>query len=688
MTVGIESLTEDEKKISEQYRKTAAPSSIVVGIIRTEVPENPRVLVLEKGEMSLIRFSDQVLNLNPEKLSLLYAIQQRAQKKSTLTGVKSVGKTNAIWVRRQYLSSVMTEEDLEKLSEADAIRLIRSLGELHRSGLVHGHLSPSNLSKTIPWIILDLGFSGLGSGRESDYLPPEKEVSVQGDVYSLGMILSKVKGAFREKNKQFCIERMLRVSPTERPSLEEVLESLSGEKVSFASTQVSKETTKRHFLWAFLILIVVAGGWFGKDFVFTQYEHEFDENTDYIGMLKTGQPSLMAEVAKAASLQKSQKAQQAIYKVIMEGFEHPKVNSNLIKLGFHEQWEAKLSKEDRAAIILLAFLPLLPADSLALPKASTLHPSVILSVLGSLDVESQGGHFLDIPPNKLSSLPEPYGSAFQKLGEIGVTNMEQGSARAMVHILLGNVDPKVFKVFFDGYSDLSSSLGKLRYLLPYLDQKGIDILWSEMQTHAIPVAGWFFISDLAGWSRVTPKSKLGIMAGLFPENIKLEQAIDLLQFPLSQVKEEALDFLLKKAPNDLVKRSLKTLTEIELTREQNISLGNLLFLDSKQAAPFVKAWLDTKPKPESALALLLTRDISGKEDSLTLALGQYLVRNSFQADLKDYAKLITHPDSFVRSLGYVKLNPEDPKERVMLEKVLPIEDDPRNRSLIEDRLKK
>lgn len=688
MTVGIESLTEEEKKIAESYRKTAAPSSLVVGIIRTENPENPRVLVLEKGEMSLLRFSDQVLNLNPEKLSLLYAVQQRAAKKGALTGVKAFGKTNVIWVRRQHLSSVMTEADLETLSEADAIRLIRSIGELHRSGVVHGHLSPSNLSKSIPWIILDPGFSGFGSGRESDYLAPEKEVSVAGDVYSLGMILSKVKNGFKEKDKQFCIERMLRADPSERPTLEEVLESLAGEKVSFAPVQAVKESSKRPILFALLGILILSGIWFGKDIVLSQFEEDFDDGSDYVGLLKSGQPSLMAEVAKAASVHKSGRAQQAIYKVVMEGFEHPKVNSNLVKLGFHEQWEAQLSKDDRAAIISLAFLQLLPADSLVLPEASKLHPSVVFSVLGSLDVESEGGHFSNIPPSKLSSLPEPYGPAFSGLEGIGVSHMEQGPARALVHILLGNIEPKVFKVYFDGYSDLSSSLVRLRYLLPFLDQKSIDVLWSEMQAQATPVAGWFFISDLAGWSKVTPKSKLGIMAGLFPDNIRLEQALDLLQFPLSSVVSEALKFLTGKAQNDLTKKSLKVLTEIKLTREQNISLGNILFLDSKQAAPFLKAWLDTRPDPEATLELLLARDTSGKDDSLTLALGQYLVRNDFKAGLKEYARMVTHPDSFVRSLGYVRLNPEDPKERMILERVLPLEDDPKNKALIEERLKK
>lgn len=686
MTVGIESLTEDEKRIAEQYRKTAAPNSILVGLIRTDNPENPRVLVLEKGEMSLLRFSDPVLNLNPEKVSLLYAVLQRAQKKSSLTGITAVGKTNVLWARRSHLPSVMTESDLTGLSEADAIRLVRAIGELHRSGVVHGHLSPSNLSKTVPWIVLDPGFSGFGSGLESEYLAPEREVSVQGDIYSLGVILSKAKSIFKEKDKQFCIERMLRADPAERPTLEEVLESLAGEKASFAPVKITDPKSKMPFLYIVLGLLILGGIWFGKDFVLSSYESEFDEETDYVGMLKSGQPSLIAEVAKAA--QKSSRAQQAIYKVIMEGFQHPKVNSNLVKLGFNEQWEAQLSKDDRAAIISLAFLPLLPSDALTVPKASSLHPSVVFSVLGSLDVESEGGHFLEVPPARLGSLPEPYGSAFASLSGLGVSSMEQGAARALVHILLGNVEPKVFSVFFDGYADLTTSLVRLRFLLPFLDQKAIDVVWGELQMHATPVAGWFFISDLAGWSKVTPKSKLGIMAGLFPENIRLEQAIDLLQFPLSAVAEESLNFLLKRATNDLTKKSFQILPKLDLTREQSISLGNLLFLDSGQAAPFVKAWLETKPKPESALALLLARDVSGKDDSLTLALGQYLVRNEFSAGLKEYAKMITHPDPFIRTLGYLRLNPEDQKERSMLERVLPLEDDPKNKELIKERLKK
>lgn len=702
--IGPDHLTPEEQAAVKRLRDLAQirPSSVLVGIIRTSVPENPRVLLLEGGEMTLLRFSDPILGLHAERLSTLNTLLRQSEKLKKHTGILEFGKLReSVWMRRIFYSRNLASEE-KAPSQKDLIDLVLLVAQLHRSGLIHGHLTPENVSLTSDgWKILDAGFcAGTPHVESVPGLCPEHSETgtptAASDVYGLGLILSKYPEAFPNRDHSFLIEQMLRQKPEERPKIEEVVASLSGKPVKIKSITTDSQNVSSKTSSSLLPLllggaILLGGGYY---YYYTQQSQVMiDDGVDYVSLFRSGQPSLMSQAAVAAVMEGRPKAQQAAYEVFMSGIEHPSVNSKVLRIGYDPRWEMTLGENDRKALLSLVFFDILPQGSVTLPPPASLHPAVILSVLGALDVEKGGKQFETVSPAQLGSLPSPIGPAFTALSETGVLHMETGAGRGLTHIVLGDIRSVVIKTFFDDFQDIGATLLRLRVLIPLFSEiRGLEgTVWNELQQPLGHLLKWYKELDLAKWESVSQVSKLSLLSGSMPsEKLSLDQLLDLLRFPLSGVRKEALAKLKLSFPfPPEVQSSLDVLSsqELPLKREQAISLGNSFLIPTIQAEPFFVAWFDTKPDPQAVLRLIIARDTSGTDDPFTLLGAQFLSKNSWTASLPDFAKLVTHPEPLVRALAYAKLDPKKPQERTMLEKMLPAEGNERNRKLLEERLK-
>ena len=701
--IGADHVEGEELASVKRLRELAQvrPSAVLIGIIRSSVPENPRVLLMEAGVVSLLRFSDPILGLHAERLSTLSTLLRQAEKLKKHTGIIETGKVReAIWMRRVFYDRTLASPEEKAPDQKSLLELVSLIAQLHRNGLVHGHLTPENVVLTPDgWKIVDAGFcANTPQGESIAGLAPElAEISsptASSDVYGLGIILSKYSEAFPSRDHRFLIEQMLRAKPEERPHIEEITASLSGKQIKIRTPSTAQGDTTQKSTSSLIPLLLggalLIGG--GGYFYYQHSQSMIDDGVDYVSLFRSGQPSLMSQAAIAAAVEGRPKAQQAAYEVFMSGVEHPSVNSKVLRIGYDPRWEMTLGPNDRKALLSLVFFDVLPQGSVTLPPPTSLHPAVILSVLGALDVEKGGKQFEGVSPAQLGSLPAPIGPAFTALSESGVLNMETGAARGLTHIVLGDIRSVVLKTFFDNFQDIGAVLLRLRVVLPlFKDIRGLDgAVWNEVQLPLTHIVSWFKENSLAKWETISQTGKLSLLSGEIPqEKLSLDQLLDLLRFPLSAISKEALAKLKLSFPfPPEVHSSLDVLAsqEIPFKREQVISLGNAFLIPRKEAEPFFVAWFDTKPDTQGVLRLVITRDASGTDDPFTLIGAQYLSKNPWTASLPDFANLVTHPEPLLRALAYSKLDPKKPQERTMLERMLPAESNERNRKLLEDRL--
>jgi serine/threonine-protein kinase len=110
------------------------------------------------------------------------------------------GDHNRLIVMMEYTPGGSLEDRMVRPYEfAKAMEIISSVADAlefaHRNGIVHGNLRPSNILFTSDETVKVTDF-GLPPHynlmQKNHYAPPEKRVSIQGDIYSLGVILHRM----------------------------------------------------------------------------------------------------------------------------------------------------------------------------------------------------------------------------------------------------------------------------------------------------------------------------------------------------------------------------------------------------------------------------------------------------------------------------------------------------------------
>lgn len=674
--LGVDTLSDEQREKAKKILMTiGAPSStVLIGAVVHGTSVHP--MVLESGVTLIVRESPEEISKDSSLMKTFESQLERAKKNPKLTGVVSVEKiADKVYCKRQFYKETLLGKDI-RFSHADVLALFKSLLSLHKLGIIHGNISKSNLSISDGIKIFDAGFSGLTKKTEKSW-------SKESDVRDLATLILNSEHSLLDTDAS-----ILEEAAHGEFLADHMIAQLGGRKGSFSPATETVRTGTSPLYFLLPIFFVAAFGILY--FKYFSQAARSEDTAEFANRIRSGQPSQMADAASQAVLEGNQSAQQAFYATSMSGFENPKINSKLLRTGFDARWEASLSDEDRKTLLALALYDLLPKDELKLPSPEKLHPAVILSVIGSLEVEQEGSQFSKVSPSFLRTIPGKIGVAFNQLEASGVLSMEAPASRALCHIVLGDIRSEVLKTYFDNFKDLPSSLLRIRVLKILLSEiRGLEgALWNELQQPLSGLVGWFKAVQLANWDSVSVGDKLTLVSGELPQRtLTLDQYLDLLQFPLESFKKEVLAKLKLDFPfNGVAQKSLDLLAEKDVTRDQAMTFGNALLMPPHQAEPFFTAWIKTNPATSLVLKLLLARDASGTDDPFSIVAARYLSRNEWVASKSEFVRLVTHPESLARALAFAKLDINNPSERSMLEKSLQFETNERNRKLIESRL--
>lgn len=423
---------------------------------------------------------------------------------------------------------------------------------------------------------------------------------------------------------------------------------------------------------------------------------EADVHIPYANYWASNQPSLMQQVAQAA-VEQDQEAQLVVVGDALKGTSRPMVRSNLIRSAFNPLWERELLASDRAIILGLALSRLLGGSKLNLPPISEAHAAVVLAVAGDLqDLSNPEGpkEFVEVPLDRMTSLPMPYGLMFDQLRRLGVSNLADPQARALAHILSGDLSEASLGAFFQQGDKRLVALAKIAMLLPIMEKapKVADVLYAVLSSQMTPLLDrvqWFGLEEIAEWGKVPKALWFALMAGAdVKATLTLQQWADLLLFPDIRVRERAKQRLAKDFFTAQYLPTLAFLSSEEnsLSRLQTVSLASVFKAEGEVGYSMLANVLSSKPNPQAILGLLMARANFAKADAVSLDLARYLGKSQWHATLEQLKELAGHPERYARVLAYTRLNPEVPEEREILESAEKVEPHEATRRLIADKL--
>ncbi|NMC63111.1 MAG: hypothetical protein GYA55_08075 [SAR324 cluster bacterium] len=734
---GTEGLAPEQLELVESYQRMSHTEGALVGVLHGHSAWDLRPLILSQGRIFILRVSDPALSSYPEldaKLSRLFKVLDVEKNLSAEIRVGYMEKQH--WVRRlffdQTLKDLLSEGKELPKHEILIHSLIVELGRLHRMGLYHGHLCLSNIAliQESPYIF-DFGFLSATPAYSAADSAPEIQAgefaSQASDIYGLGTILRSLIPQPHSETLTSFLDLMTQNDAHFRPSIDEVryfFESLSSSeeglvekrgypedrnprRKSLASGIIIERTSSakrgsrefsihsllssRFLLYAMLLLTLFLFIFKFKDIFVNDSELQFK----YQEYWNSSQPSLMKVVADAAINDGDRFAQAVIIRSTIS--QNIKVISDMFRVAFDPRWEESLSDKDRETVLSIGLHKLMQYGDPKPIVFKNLHPGVILAIVGSLNLESKGSQFEDVSLLQMSTLPDPIGSAFRNLASEGLYNMEELPARALSHLLIGDVGDEGLIAYFKDCRETSICLVRLLGIRSLGATKpDFDImLLNKLPLVAPPIRPlliWFIEEDIAQWSSQKSSVKLALVTGQYPVGaLSFEQSADLLRFPLSSVRQAAMDRLIneygikseRKAFLEVLSNPLK---DQFLTRAQSISLISSMLAPSDKVFPYMDQWFLTKPNPQVVLQLLLSLAQIPGMDAFCVDASRYLSHEDWSADINELKVLSRHHEALARVLAYNKLRMDVPEELAILQEMAEAEPNQRNIQLIRQRL--
>lgn len=247
--LSAESLTPDQQLTAKRYIGLSQSAGIVVGALVKNASWDVRPLLLENGQLSLLRFSDPAIALNKSKLSFLRASCDRLLANPESTGLITFGEIEGqVWIRRRYFQHTLADEEAAQQAVHPlqiSQKLIRAVSALHAGNSIHGHICPQNVSLDRQEVfIFDHSFSvsSLPHVEEIGSLAPElRNAAVPTfacDVFGLALVMRSLPSFALGAEQEQCLERMLMPEPGLRPSLEAVKEIFMPREATVAKPAV------------------------------------------------------------------------------------------------------------------------------------------------------------------------------------------------------------------------------------------------------------------------------------------------------------------------------------------------------------------------------------------------------------------------------------------------------------------
>lgn len=381
------------------------------------------------------------------------------------------------------------------------------------------------------------------------------------------------------------------------------------------------------------------------------------------------------------------------------------VLSSIIKISFDPRWEGELTEDDRLVALKASLGSLLSKEHHSIMLSEKTHPAVLLALVGSVKFESMGDEFNNFSTSQFAKLPSPIGPAFTRLSAHEIKTLDDPIARALSHIAIKNIDSKSIETFLTTNGDLADLLDRLRILKPFLSQEPTlgELLFEALASKASPAKSlldWFRSTDFRIWQGASHSDQIAILLESLPKSLNFEQLGDLLSFPLPQVRELALNRLISDPNLEALRQFISSVSKEQnsLTRSQSITLltamkmtsinSSSLQVPTEESFAFIKQWFETNPDKKTIAVLLANHKKMGEQDPFVFEACGYLSANldKFSIPLSVIEDLIIHPEPLARTIGYLKLNPENPDEQQLLIDALRAEPNQRIQVKIRQRL--
>jgi hypothetical protein len=691
-------------------------------------PWDIRPLLLINGKVSLARFSMELGEAKAKKIaaelegySVLFKNQQR------VTHLAGEGR---FMLLRPFAATTL-RDDLEKgeiVGDKALTLLVRDLikivSDLSQRSLAHGHISPSNITREGNRIQLIDPVVGALHRTEDTYLPPESEraelPSPASDLYGLGCMIRILLGDRLTQRQQRLVEQLLLPSARQRPPLVEVAIAFGVRDAEVFEQRVEprgatervvrkgardnpgddysqeyleneyRAQPRRSLLGTNMLLLALfalGAGWV----IYQRYPELYYRAATYLPALApsysaeyqdgwgSGERARMTVVARAAAVRGEPAAINTVLDDVLSGSNPEGVRGAFLRVAFDEEWRGELSDTDRKAAIALGLDQLVPELKGRIEPTTALHPGILLAMLGQLPAKSVANDIKQSSIERLLTLPEPFRGLFAQMKSMGVKTLGDPRVAALAGIVTGDTRVANFETFIGKDSSAAQTLASISLIAPIIAsnqgaQRDLLGILTERGGELGSLVSWFELLDLAQWSKVAPEQKLALVLGELPEQgLAGIQYVDLLSFPIEAVRAKSILKVRGSFQDPDAEKVLVTVTSPAsgLTREQVIALISALQLAPEARTPFITAWFDLKPPPDTVLLLLLARASADSTDLFNLEATRYLKRSQFNSNLDVLKLLAVHPEPLARVLAYTKLDPNDQAQRsVLLERKL------------------
>lgn len=711
--VSFEKLAATQLGIIESYIKQVGADGRCVGALVGHEEWDLRPLVVKSGQLTIIRFSEPLSSQSEQRILDLLNLGKKLSASNEIWSYLISGRTNTqVWFQRAFYPATMQDDlaALRLMTPAEkrkyCLEIAVVLGHLHRAGVVHGHITPNNIA----WVgaapnLLDFGFTQFSNYREAvSSLAPEirrgEAATPAADIFGLGGVYAALTDPVETLPLADLINRMTAEDLRERPSLDEVAAFFEGKKRPAAAEPFtrgkaepakapSEDQSERNNSFIFTLIFAAML----ISFAFLNYlrpavEDSGYENASYADLWHSHQPSMMQVTARAAIEENDRLAQALIIKDVLNGGRPERINTEVIKIVFDPRWEAELSDNDRKIALVLGTAGIFSNNLPKLPPLETAHPIVLLAIAGTMPVDVAVKDLNSIPVSRMIELPLPFKTAFVDFSKFFKISINNRSARALSHIVLGDINERIVEQFFreaksevDLFKGLRSIAGVL-HQYENLDHHLYSVMLSRSKVFA-QAYRWFDEEQFAEWHKVPRSQRIAIVAGAeLPEKLSFVQYADLLKHPNPGTTKKAVARLNAEFFKDGNMAAISNFMSSEankLTRYQTISLLAAFPLKGKAADDFYSKWFQTEPDIDSVLGVLLIRSNAERNDMFNFRAAQYLTDKSWTITEEKLKKLVIHPESLARALAYAKLNKNRAADLELLNTMAIAEPNPRLR---------
>ncbi|MCX7952449.1 MAG: hypothetical protein N2654_02280 [Deltaproteobacteria bacterium] len=680
-------LLDDDKKakLASLLTINSVPASHIIGIIdQTSLPYDadfPRILVVIEEQQFVVRFLDKLCVVHKDRLEQLAYLLNRWKTFSAVSKMSFNFDTPNPWFLRKFFPKTL-EDLMREQNTLDtqilASKILDSYFEYSAAGLIHGHLSPSNLAvegeKVVfldPLLLLTFPW------RNSKYLAPEKTISPQADYFSLGALFA----GFKNLPPQYSgfIIQALNDDPKKRPSPEYLRKDAVSLQNFKASSSLVKNQGYRLLFFVFLCAFLGVLAFFMLRSRDTEIEPPTFTHSALIRAIESKDQKFLEELAEyLISSGDKNYFELALAAMLKYGnLVTPKVKKIVSRLNTQ-----KFTKQDVKLMSATLFFEYVSPTVMKDFSFEGLTDEVKLAFVTITNSEQVRLNFAKTEDNPTLAAMLEVASSFNLLNQpgflsfVGQLYFEACDSREL-QALMKNLDLKPIILFLRGMAD--------RDMIP---EVCYGEFFSGLSSSSVNLTSWFSGNTLVSWDKIDAKNKLILTLGLYVKGLTADYYLDLLKFPISEVAERAFEEIEKSCKNSLCKKSLLVLYRYKdtLSREQAVTLGSLVFNDTGFAAKYMPVWLSLAPPPNVVLDLILARDTSSDEDPVLFFSLTYLLTKEFSLNLNQKITMVTHKDPKVRRLGIIKLNPFTQEEKKLLLRLKEIEVDRENQSLIKQKL--